>query len=283
MRPTKYPTFVLAVDCNGTIGGGWIDYGKALCTRAPQAHIEAGWNGLNTGVVVPGGPQHRKEREPRMRKTNHVPWMGRTVGIAVVAVMALLGLSGQAEAQAKSFDNYMAWWDTLNCDRMINVVVDTQVDTSATQDGGAKTTLGEFRWCGKWADLADTDQTLIKNAVTMGTYKITRGTTDEVISVQGWWGDLDGLQQCIAVGRTDAGAANATDGTACATGVAATSLNSLIASVRDLAMKAGEALMGESMTAPPTDEEEAPALPLVGVGILGLLLAGRGAWLRRRA
>ena len=26
----------------------------------------------------------------------------------------------------------------------------------------------------------------------------------------------------------------------------------------------------------------APALPLVGVGILGLLLAGRGAWLRRR-
>jgi len=25
-----------------------------------------------------------------------------------------------------------------------------------------------------------------------------------------------------------------------------------------------------------------PALPLVGVGVLGLLLAGRGAWLRRR-
>lgn len=25
-----------------------------------------------------------------------------------------------------------------------------------------------------------------------------------------------------------------------------------------------------------------PALPLVGIGVLGLLLAGRGAWLRRR-
>ena len=25
-----------------------------------------------------------------------------------------------------------------------------------------------------------------------------------------------------------------------------------------------------------------PALPLVGLGVLGLLLAGRGAWLRRR-
>ena len=30
------------------------------------------------------------------------------------------------------------------------------------------------------------------------------------------------------------------------------------------------------------DEEEAPALPLVGLGFLGALLAGRGAWLRRR-
>ena len=29
-------------------------------------------------------------------------------------------------------------------------------------------------------------------------------------------------------------------------------------------------------------DEETPALPLAGVGILGLLLAGRGAWLRRR-
>ena len=44
---------------------------------------------------------------------------------------------------------------------------------------------------------------------------------------------------------------------------------------------AGNALSGRGDMAMP-DPTDAPALPLVGIGILGLLLGGRGAWLRRR-
>jgi hypothetical protein len=199
--------------------------------------------------------------------------------VAVMALVGLLGFSGQAEAQAKSFDNYMAWWDSLDCPKMINVVVDTTIDTSATQDGGAKSTLGEFRWCGMWADLATADQTSLKNAVTMGAWKITRSADDEFISLRGWWGDLDGGQQCLAVGRTAAA-------TPCTSGGEGTAFNALTVAVSNRATAAGEALMKSSMMTDGDDDDDmddAPALPLVGVGLLGLVLAGRGAWLRRRA
>lgn len=39
---------------------------------------------------------------------------------------------------------------------------------------------------------------------------------------------------------------------------------------------------GDDMDDEEDEEEEAPALPLVGLGFLGAMLAGRGAWLRRR-
>ena len=203
----------------------------------------------------------------------------RKGSVSIVGALALLGVlafGSQAQAQVMTFENYMAWWDTLNCDRMINVVVDTEVDTAATQDGGAKSTLGEFRWCGKWMDLAEADQKAIKDAVTMGANKITRDADDELISVAGWWRALNGRQQCIAVGRFDAGTGTATDGTACADGTTKVdNINDVNpSSVRGVAMGAGEALSGMAM---PT-----PAVPLVGLGFLGLLLAGRGAYLRRR-
>ena len=199
----------------------------------------------------------------------------RKGNVSVVGALTLLGFlafSGQAEAQAKSFENYMAWWNSLSCDEMVNVAIDTGADDDATQDGGAKSTLGEFRWCGTWDDLGGGDQTLIKNAVTTGPMKITKATSAGLATVPGWWASLDGHQQCIAVGRTAPGSASATDGTPCGSGASTTGLNSLMGGVRDTAMAAGYALMGEGV----------PAVPLVGLGVLGLVLAGRGAYLRRR-
>ena len=57
--------------------------------------------------------------------------------------------------------------------------------------------------------------------------------------------------------------------------------NGLRATEKEVVDRIAMALSGRSVMMP--TEEEAPALPLVGVGILGFLLAGRGAWLRRRA
>lgn len=209
----------------------------------------------------------------------------RKDSVSIVGVLALLGFlafGGQAEAQVQTFENYMAWWDSLNCPRMINVVVDTGVDADATQDGGPKSTLGEFRWCDKWAALGtDADRKLIMDVVTgvtgtpVGAFKITRDADDELISSAGWWRSLDGRQQCIAIGRFVAA-------TPCDAATAKVdNINNVNpASVRAVAMAAGEALMGgESMTESPTPT---PAVPLVGLGVLGLLLAGRGAYLRRR-
>ena len=52
------------------------------------------------------------------------------------------------------------------------------------------------------------------------------------------------------------------------------------ATVKGIVDDAGDALSGTDSGMMPTPT---PAVPLVGIGIPGLLLAGRGAWLRRRS
>ena len=314
MRPTKYPTFVPAVDCNGTIGGGWIDYGKALCSRAPQAQIEGGWNSLNTGVVVPGGPQHRKEREPRMRKTNHVPWMGRTVGtairrklicltaVAALAFGALMPAPAVAQNDPVVLDNVMYWWDHLDCPKMVaavNAIMTTNADTHASHpvlDGvEAKpaapfdNTDAEREWCHLWSGLGENQQ----RAINYGAKQPRRGTgaadadnpndggivtaaSSRVFDKTGWWDGLSNEGRRIAIG----------DFVWDATGEAAGTQNNLAAyasltgALQSRVTNAYMALMGDAM---PTTTTDAPALPIFATLMLGGVLAGRGWWLRRRA
>ena len=287
MRPTKYPTFVPAVDCNGTIGGGWIDCGNALCTKALQAHIEAAWNGLNTGVAVPGGPQHRKEREPRMRKTNHAPWLGRTVGTAIMVLVGLGLFAGSASAQGMTvyqFTDSDAWWESFDCDAMRIILgsnggTDTDV-TKETEANACKMTLD---------GLTNARARVIEDFIEPATDAAT--VNDNVIgmfsSTEAWWDAVgDETNEC-SIRQALVGvlpiATIPTASTDSDKALFCRDYADLRGDDQDMVDMVGMYLSGQGMATTDDEEEEAPALPLVGVGILGLLLAGRGAWLRRRS
>ena len=88
--------------------------------------------------------------------------------------------------------------------------------------------------------------------------------SDRVFDAAGWWDGMSPEGQQTAIGADAA---------------PVTTLAAATTTVAGEIMAAFHALTSGMMTT----EEEAPALPLAGLGILGLLLAGRGAWLRRRS
>ena len=170
---------------------------------------------------------------------------------------------------------------------MIGSVIASDVDTAATYTAGTDgDTVGEVRWCKMWAALAAADRTLLTTAANDATDGITRKMSAEIISVRGWWGALTNQAQDTAVGMLRDGGATAgvPEADDELTAVVAYGMLTVDETARVNAafeaLKMMDDMDGDGM---PTPTDDAPALPLVGIGLLGLLLAGRGAWLRRRA
>ena len=233
------------------------------------------------------------------RKSNRSFWLGRTAATAIMVFVGLGAFAGPAQAQM-DLQDYMGWWDrwtgTAGCAAMLNVVNILEInyfDASTRTPGGsthvaASRAADGGRWCVPWSGLstatASNDAKNLMEAVTMGrdgtntTDAITKKASDNIFNVQGYWTSIGAGTNAVMTRRLVLGlAADATD-----PGPAYGTLPRTTADAVDAAYMA---LMPGGMTTTDDEEEEeeeAPALPLVGVGLLGLLLAGRGAWLRRR-
>ncbi|MCY4633689.1 MAG: hypothetical protein OXG04_04130 [Acidobacteria bacterium] len=185
----------------------------------------------------------------------------------VVLFLGLVAFGSPAEAA--SFDKVAGWWDSLDCDQMNAAVneYDPTIMAEGTDSG----------FCAMYDGLGNTE----KSVVNMAAREIG-GNYD---SIQLWWEALDCRKMSIATGYAQpeycghfmyAPKAN--------------EMNTLSMEQEEVVAIVGYALaMGMTATFDEIKMSDlwmpfmaTPALPLVGVGVLGLLLAGRGAWLRRR-
>ena len=226
-----------------------------------------------------------------MRKTNHVPWMGRTVVVAIMALVGLGGFAGSASAQGTTFydfDDAAGWWDYFDCDAM-RVILGS---------GGGGTTdvtkASESTACKGFSALSRDNRRAIEDfieATMSGPYENTKA----------WWNANAGTGGTVCVHRQQLVGILPLDGDGNTDGFQDQTEDSddvdhqlycraydgsggLRPAELDMVDAVGMAISGrEGMMTTPTTTDDAPALPLVGVGLLGLLLAGRGAWLRRRA
>ncbi len=236
-----------------------------------------------------------------MRKTKNLPWMGRTVATAIMVLVGLGVFAGSASAQMSvySYDDAAAWWASFDCPGMKKILPMLTGESASAHEGRVcKMTLGE---------LAAPEMRGIQDFVMglqNGPFQSHKAFWNNVVTA-GSPADTDnssclnrarvagqtGIPLTTVAGVTRAAVAVADSITAPATGTltanlycvvydGATGLRPEVKSDVDMYLNA---LSGRSPMMTDEEEEEAPALPLVGIGILGLLLAGRGAWLRRRA
>lgn len=218
--------------------------------------------------------------------------MGRTVATAIMVLVGFGVLAGSAAAQGTTvyeFTDADAWWESFDCDTKRDILgMDgdgTDAIMQAGEDVACKMTL---------SGLSRTNARIVEDFIDPATDTTVDGTDNQVgqfASTKAWWNAVgaESSSGCavrqalvgvlpIATVPTSAGGESTTpdnmlfcrdyDGT-----------GGLRPAEKDMVDMIGMYLSGQGM---PTDDEEAPALPLVGVGLLGLLLAGRGAWLRRR-
>ena len=195
--------------------------------------------------------------------------------VAIVALVGVLGFGAQAQAQAVDLQDVAGWWSTLNCKSMVGAAFHSGADDMAVYTAGTDgDNPSEVKWCkASFEDLALADRADLHTAVTTGANKITRMPSDEIISAKGWWNALTADAQDAAVGGL-----NSPDSNKQLASVVA--FDQLTVSQNERVVNAYDGLRGSSGKT--TMPEPTPALPLVGLGVLGLLLAGRGAYLRRR-
>ncbi len=210
--------------------------------------------------------------------------------LVVAAVVVLVSFAGSAEAQGITFydfDDAAAWWDYFDCDAKRNIL----------GDGGAGAEVvaqaPESRACKGFSALSRADRRAVEDFVD--------GTMSGPFeSTKDWWNANAGSGGNECAVRQQLVAALALDRDDQLEGIQPQVADSddpdkqlycrdfdgdggLRPAELEVVEGVGMAISGRGDMAMEDPEEEAPALPLVGVGLLGLLLAGRGAWLRRRA
>ena len=208
--------------------------------------------------------------------------------VAIVALVGVLGFSAQAQAQGNDLTDVAGWWATLNCKYMVGAAMhsgaEVAVDGAGLAGGGYtagtdRDTPDEIQWCHMtFEGLKLADRAALNTAVTSGgtdgADRITRKPSVELISAKGWWNALTPDAQDTAVGGLLTQVA--VDGLGAGEEVDFDDLT--VAQNKRVVDSYMGLLKGATTTMP----EPTPALPLVGLGVLGLLLAGRGAYLRRR-
>ena len=205
-----------------------------------------------------------------MRKTNNLPWMGRTVGIAVMVLVGLGMFAGSASAQGVTlydFDDAAGWWAYFDCDAM-RVILGTGGDgTNAIEKAS------ESAACKPMLDgLTRARQRVIEDFIAPAV--AATNTDDNVMparfeDTEAWWDMVgDETEGCEARQRL-AGVlpiASTDDSDDADSQLFCRDYDDLRPAEMDIVNGVGMAISGRmGMMTDDEEEEEAPALPLVGI------------------